>query len=140
MDPFSIFVSVATLLEVGMRVSIELGGVVRTWRNAPPAIFALYNEISDLNVVLDHTRSAGQVVDAKGAKYDTHFLETLEGHLRQARKLLDDLETLVLELKDLSTVKKKYKWVFKNSEASSLQHRLREVRARINELLIAYNV
>lgn len=140
MDPFSIFVSVATLLEVGMRASRELGGVIQTWKGAPPAILALYNEVSDLNIVLDHTRSVGETIDAKGAKYDAKFLEALDDHLYQARKLLTELEILVLSLKDLSSVKKKYKWLFRNTDASGLQHRLREVRARVNELLIAYNV
>jgi Fungal N-terminal domain of STAND proteins len=140
MDPLSIIASALTILEVGTKVSKGLSEIINTWNGAPPAILALYNEISDLNVVLDHVSDAQRTVKANGAKFDTQFLEALDEHLYQARQLLSQLETLVRELKDLSSVKKKYKWLFKNSEATNLQHRIREVRSRINDLLVAYNV
>jgi len=140
MDPLSIVISTLTVLEIGTKVSKGLGQVIHTWKGAPPAIYALYNEISDLNVVLDHIDATQHALAARGTKYDAHFVVALDDHLSQARLLLAELQKLVLELKDLSTVKKKYKWLFRHAEVAQLQHRLRETRGRMGDLLAAYNV
>jgi hypothetical protein len=140
MDPLSVVASVASLLEIGMRVSKELNGVIHTWKTAAPSIIALYNEITDLNVVLDHTRSAQETVQAKGAKYDAAFLEAMNDNLRQCEKVMVELDTLVVELRSMGNLKMKYKWLRKNSVASEMQTQLRDIRVRINELLVAYNV
>jgi hypothetical protein len=142
MDPLSIIVSVATLLDVGMRVSREMNSVIKTWKTATPTIFALHNEISDLNVVLDHMSHTWQTIRANtsGTKYDRNFLAAFEDNLTQAEHLLQKTESFVLELKSLSSLKMKYKWLRKNSVAEELKDQLREVRVRLGELLAAYSV
>jgi DUF971 family protein len=140
MDPFSIFASVTTLLEVGLRASKELNGVIRIWKTAIPVIIALHNEVSDLNIVLDQTRLAEGFVRAKGAKYDVGFLEALEHHIHQAQTVLGEINVLIREIKLQGKYKKKYTWLFKHTLARDLQQNLRDVRLRINELLVTYNV
>lgn len=140
MDPLSIIISTLTVLEIGTKVSKGLGHVIHTWKGAPPAIFALYNELSDLNVVLDRTYEAQQSIDVKGVKYNASFVDALDDHLRQAHTILTQLGRLAHELKELNNLKKKYRWLFKNSEVAHLQRSMRDVRSRIGELLMAYNV
>jgi hypothetical protein len=140
MDPLSITISILTVLEIGTKASKGLHAVISTWKGAPPAIYALYNEVSDLNLVLDHIDAAGHALAAKGTKYDAHFADALDDHLRQARLVLSQLDELARELKELSSVKKKYKWLFRQSEVAHLQHQLRDIRSRMSDLLTAYNV
>lgn len=143
MDPISLIASVATLLEVGMRVSREMDGVIKTWSTATPVIFAIYNEVSDLNVVLDHMSHAWATVrdgpDGE-SKYQQQFLEAFNAGLEQAEALLEQLEKMVVELKGLGSLKRKYQWLKKNTVAAELQGRLRDVRMRLTELLITFNV
>ena len=101
---------------------------------------ALSNEVSDLVVVLDHIYAAQESVRAKGGKHDHQFIVALESNLVQTEELLHQLATLLVELKALSSLKRKYKWQRKQYVAEDLQRRLRMSRLRINELLIAHNV
>jgi hypothetical protein len=40
----------------------------------------------------------------------------------------------------MNSLKRKYQWLKKNSVAADMQTRLRDVRVRLGELLIAFNV
>jgi hypothetical protein len=142
MDPLTIIVSAASLLEVGMKISKEVDGIIKLWTTASPVIYALHNEISDLNVVLDYMSHAWNAVNIKanGAKFDNHFLKAFNAQLEQAEDLLGQLDRLVTELRAASSFKMKLKWMKKNSRAAELQGKLRDVRSRLSELLAAYNV
>jgi hypothetical protein len=147
MDPFSIVAFAATILELGLRVSGQMNGVISTWKTADPVILALANEISDLNLVLHHMSHTWHTVrnnaggGAKGGtEYNESFLAALNDLLSHAERLLQQLEVVVLEVASLSKTRRKFVWLKRHGIAKDLQVRLRGVRTRATELLLAYNV
>jgi hypothetical protein len=140
MDPLSIVASIASVLQFGVSVSTGLGALISTWKNASPAIYALYNEVSDLNVVLDHAHRCQETVALSATPLNAKFLASLSDQLTQARQILGKMEELVNQLVQLGGWKKRWKWLAKTNKATELKYRLRSVRIRINELLVAYNV
>jgi hypothetical protein len=57
----------------------------------------------------------------------------VDGLLREMLVLLDKLSAM-------GDLKKKFRWLRQNKAAAALQGRIREVRMRISELLVTYNV
>jgi len=142
MDPLSIIASAASILELGLKVNKGVHGIVKTWKSASPVLFAIHNEISDLNVVLDHMTNAWMNVHAKAddSKYDAHFLKALHSELDQAERLLGQIDQMVQELRAMSSLRMKFKWLSRNSRVTVTQGMLKDVRMRISELMLAYNV
>jgi len=142
MDPLSIVASAASILELGLKVSKGVNGVITTWRSAAPVIFALHNEVSDLNVVLDHMTHAWTSIHAKSRdnKQDRHFLKAFHLQLDQAEDVLHQINREVQALRAMNSFKMKFKWLSRNSRVAGMQSRLKDVRMRLSELMLAYNV
>ncbi len=142
MDPLSIIASVASILELGLKVSKGVDGIVRTWKTASPVIFAINNEVSDLNVVLDHMSHAWHGIQKNPGvnKYDAHFSEAFNAQLEQAEDILGQVDQLIRELRAMSSFKMKLKWLSRNSRVAEQKNKLKDVRLRLSELLLAYNV
>jgi len=101
----------------------------------------LSNELADIAVVLarlDDTRKTLEA-DASNSPTDVEFLGALNDNLRKAGSLLQELEVLSNKLVVCSTRRKRIRWLLEKSKAAELQASLRDVRLRINELLVARN-
>ncbi|RSM20305.1 hypothetical protein CDV31_000800 [Fusarium ambrosium] len=140
-EPISLIASVAGLLDVSLRSSKALHSLQSQLRNAPNLIQALSNEVEDLKAVLARvedtkkaSKSSGQHVPAI-----TAAMVDLEAQLRKAKVTLSDLDTLTKNLAAEKPTLKRVKWCLKQSRASELQSELKEVRTKINELLVAHN-
>jgi hypothetical protein len=73
-----VVVGIAGAADVGARVSKQLRKIVHRWRNAPSEIYAISNELSDLNVVL---RSTGDALESiKTVPASTELKAALKDH------------------------------------------------------------
>lgn len=137
-DPLSITAAVLGTLDASIRISGKLGDLVQVWKDAPAEIYALYNEISDLSVVLDHARMARKslVFADPGGKVGTD----LGRLLGTAQNTTTTLEELLNEMMALPRFKKRALWVKRKSSIATKKDELREVRSKINDILVAHNM
>ncbi|KAJ3463757.1 hypothetical protein MRS44_008543 [Fusarium solani] len=140
-EPISLIASVAGLLDVSLRSSKALHSLQSQLRNAPNLIRALSNEVEDLKAVLARVEDTAKASKASG-QHVPNIAATvidLEAQLLKAKVILADLETLTKKLAAEKPTLKRIKWCLKQSQASELQTDLKEVRTKINELLVAHN-
>jgi hypothetical protein len=138
-DPISILSGVVSLLDVSRRASSGLLALCRDLKNAPELILALSNEVSDINVVLSRMNDSRMAADS-ASKQNLSFLTTLEYQFDKAKVLLSDLERLLRTLSQEKSRTQRIKWVLRKSNAEELKNQLREVRVKMNETLVSYNV
>lgn len=140
-EPFSLIASVAGLLDVSLRASKVLHGLQSQLKNAPSLIQALSNEVEDLKAVLARVEDTAEASKASGQHVPTIAATRtdLEAQLQKAKVILADLDTLTKKLTAEKPTLKRIKWCLKQSQASELQNGLKEVRTKINELLVAHN-
>lgn len=139
-EAFAIFSAVLSVLDVGTRVSARLGHLIQDWKDAPPLILCLANEMADLKIVLDRIYDAQQSVRNSTALQSVELVASLDSQLQSAQRHFMDLDTLVNEMNRLKSFKRRNKWIRKRSRASTLRTELKAVRIRISELLLAHNV
>jgi hypothetical protein len=141
MDPLSVAAFAVTVLQVGISVSVQINGVITTWKTADAVLLALANEASDLNLVLDHTYRAWQGIAECESQLPAARDETLSGtlasSLEQADTLLRRLQTLILDIGSRPRTRRRYAWLQRHSLTADLQGDLRNVRLRLTELLLA---
>ncbi|KAN0112343.1 hypothetical protein V8E51_005294 [Hyaloscypha variabilis] len=142
MDPFSIFVSAGSLLDMAVRASGALILLYREMKNAPDLILALSNEIADITLVLDRVYDARLTLVTR-RRHDSNssskYLTILDSHLATARIILGKLEQLSTGLHERKRLGKSIRWCLIKPQAEELKHELKNIRARIREVLIAYN-
>jgi len=140
MDPRAATAGFTSTLEYGMSLSFRTNAVIESWRNAPPLMCALHNEISDLVVVLDNTRAAAEtaVLDAKTKSGE--LLNDLERPLVEVFRLLQAVDGLVGELLTARDERQRCKILSKNGRTASFQDRLRDVRITLYNCLLTHNV
>ncbi|KAG6361011.1 hypothetical protein INS49_009230 [Diaporthe citri] len=85
---------VTSALDSSMRLSARTNDVVESWHHAPPLMYALHNEISDLVVVLDNTSAAAEVATSRE---HAKLLDDLGKPLVEARRLLAAVESSVAD-------------------------------------------
>ncbi|RTE76990.1 hypothetical protein BHE90_008552 [Fusarium euwallaceae] len=140
-EPISLIASVAGLLDVSLRSSKALHSLQSQLRNAPNLIQALSNEVEDLKAVLarvEDTTNASKT-SRQHVPVITATTADLEAQLQKAKAVLADLDILTNNLAAEKPTLKRIKWCLKQSRASELQSELKEVRTKINELLVAHN-
>ncbi|KAM6509572.1 hypothetical protein FALCPG4_017224 [Fusarium falciforme] len=140
-ESISLVASVAGLLDVATRAFSALHNLQTQLRNAPDLIRALSNEAADLKAVLARVDDVRKTTEATGLDTPDGVaaLEDLETQLSKAESILADLDALAQKLLAEKMTLKRVKWCLKKSRASELQTRLKEVRLKINELLVAHN-
>ena len=140
-EPISLVASVAGLLDVATRAFSALYNLQTQLRHAPDLIRALSNEAADLKAVLARVDDVRKTTEATGLDTPDGVaaLEDLEAQLSKAESILADLGALAQKLLGERMTLKRVKWCLKKSRASELQTRLKEVRLKINELLVAHN-
>ncbi|UPL04194.1 hypothetical protein LCI18_015128 [Fusarium solani-melongenae] len=140
-EPISLIASVAGLLDVSLRSSKALHSLQSQLKNAPNLIRALSNEVEDIKAVLVRVEDTAKASKAS-PQHATGIAATiidLEAQLLKAKVILADLDTLTKKLAAEKPTLKRIKWCLKQSQASELQTDLKEVRTKINELLVAHN-
>ncbi|KAI0506307.1 hypothetical protein F5B22DRAFT_624390 [Xylaria bambusicola] len=138
-DPFSILAGAAGLADVSVRTSLKLRSLISEFKNAPELILALSNETTEISVVLERVNESRQAVERLGdLQHDTGFLDCLGRELNDARTILTDLEALAAMLSPGKPANKRFRWLRQKKHAVKLKGRLKEVRERINELLVAH--
>ncbi|RSL63229.1 hypothetical protein CEP54_005292 [Fusarium duplospermum] len=140
-EAISLIASVAGLLDVATRAFSALHNLQSQLRNAPDLIRALSNEAADLGAVLARVDDVRKTTEAAGLNTPDGMtaLVDLEAQLLKAKSILADLDALAQKLFGEKMTLKRVKWCLKKSRASELQTRLKEVRLKINELLVAHN-
>ncbi|KAI0424611.1 ankyrin repeat-containing domain protein [Xylaria sp. FL1042] len=127
-EPFSILSATAGLADVSVRTSLKLRSLISEFKNAPALILALSNELTEISVVFERINKSRQVC----------FLDCLGRQLNDARTILTDLEALTAVLSPGKPANKGFRWLRQKKHAAKLKSRLKEVRERINELLVAH--
>lgn len=140
MDPFSVFSSAISVLDIAIRASKALHGLYTELAEAPELILALSNETADISMVLSRVSEARKMLNRLDAPQNTAFLEALDRHILTAKVILSRLDILVTELHRQSGSVKRIKWCLRKNKAFTLKDELRAVRQRINEILITYNM
>ncbi|KAL2682397.1 hypothetical protein Neosp_006848 [[Neocosmospora] mangrovei] len=140
-EPISLIASVAGVLDVSFRSSKALHSWQSQLRNAPNLIRALSNEVEDLKAVLARVEDTAKASKTSGQHVPglPATVADLEAQLQKAKVTLSDLDTLTKKLAAERPTMKKIKWCLKQSKASELQGDLKEIRTKINELLVAHN-
>ncbi|CAM1507507.1 Fc.00g071480.m01.CDS01 [Cosmosporella sp. VM-42] len=140
-EAISLIASVAGLLDIALRSSKALHSLQSHLRNAPDLIRALSNEVADISVVLARVEDMKNASKAAGLNVPNSaaILVDVEVQLRKAKTILIDLDALTKKLAAETPKLKRVKWCLKKSRASDLQSGLKEVRTKINELLVAHS-
>lgn len=138
-EPLSCIVSATALLNYAVHMSGDLRSLLSSLKNAPDLIIALSNEIADITVVLSRVSEVARMEGDISSSQTDHFIALLDSHLDQAKSILEDLNNLSKTLQGTKPSLRRLKWVLKSSNAAELKVKLREVRFRINEILLAYN-
>lgn len=139
-DPFSILAGAAGLADVSVTTSSKLHSLISEFKRAPDLILALSNETAEISVVLERVNESRQVVESVGdAQHDAAFLAALDSQLNSARDILTELESLAVLLSPGKPANQGFRRLRQKKHATKLRSRLKEVRERINELLVAHN-
>ncbi|KAK3386478.1 hypothetical protein B0H63DRAFT_540372 [Podospora didyma] len=139
-DPLSALSGIVSLIDITTRASASLHKLYMELKNAPTLILALANEIADLTVVLDRASGARDTLGRLDPAENAGFVTALSALLDKAKDILSRLEMLSKDLlrQKWSSVKR-VKWSLTQSKATSLKNEVREVRIKMNEILIAHN-
>ncbi|KAK7698297.1 hypothetical protein SLS64_012662 [Diaporthe eres] len=128
---------VTSALDSSMSLSARTNAVITSWHHAPPLMYALNNEISDLVVILDNTSAATEV---DTSKKHAKLLGDLEKPLAEARSLLAAAENLVAELLEARDGKTRGRVLSRGGKTANLKDRLRDVRIALHDCLLLHNV
>ncbi|KAJ3559031.1 hypothetical protein NPX13_g9597 [Xylaria arbuscula] len=140
-DPFSTIAGVAGLTDVAVKTSLRLRSLICDFKNAPVLILALSNEITAISIVLERVKESQKVVASLGdLQHDAAFLTDLDSQLKDAQTILTDLEALAAVLSAGNSTAGRFRWLRKKRDAANMKDKLKLVRERISELLVAHNL
>lgn len=137
MDHRATTAGVTSALDSSMSLSTRTNAVIESWHHAPPLMYALHNEISDLVVVLDSTSAATEV---DTSREHGKLLEDLEKPLAEARRLLARVESLVEELLEAHDGRTRGRVLSRDGKTATFKDRLRDVRIAMHDCLLLHNV
>ena len=127
------------ILNTGAKASVRLRQTFKTWINAPEELLALHNEVEDLRVVINQISIAGTAVEAV-SQQDATFTKALREQIDKAGVYLESLELLLDDISKIKKYKKRYRWVRQEGKVELRKGQFRNVRERIQALLVAHNV
>ncbi|KAK4200931.1 ankyrin repeat-containing domain protein [Triangularia verruculosa] len=138
-DPLSIASGVASLLNVAGRTATCLYEFQQDLKHGPDLILALSNEVSDLILVLDRINEAQETLQMLARQESTGYVSALGTQLDKVREVLSRLEALAASLSKQKRSMQRIKWCLRQNKAAVLKSEVREVRLRINEIMMAHN-
>lgn len=131
---------VTSALELGMSLSNRTDAAIESWHNAPPLIYALHNELSDLVIVLDSARAATETAALDAGKEHDEFLIDLDRPLTEACRLLTTVEALVVELLEARDGRTRGRVLARDDKTATFKDGLRAVRIALHDCLLIHNV
>ncbi|KAF5724586.1 hypothetical protein FMUND_629 [Fusarium mundagurra] len=136
-EAIGLVASVASLLDLALKLSNVLHTLQFQFRNAPYLIQALENETEATRTVL--ARVEDSIHSIETARLGSPgILDDLTTEIGKGAAVLKDLGTFVDSLKNETSTSRRVKWVHKRDKAAELIKELKEVRCRISELQLAY--
>jgi chromosome segregation ATPase len=140
-EAIGLVASVASLLDLALKLSNALHNLQFQVRNAPYLIQALENETEAIRTVLAHVENTIQSTAAArhGRPGSSAILGELETELRRCAAVMKDLSSFINSLKNETFTLQRVKWVRRKENATELMKQLRELRTRISELQLAYS-
>lgn len=140
MDPLSSLASIAGILSVASRTSTSLHDLYDGLKNGPELILALSNEIADLSITLDRVLGARDMIQQLDSVADQSFATQLEAQVEKARYVVTELDTLCQTLSEKKRSSQRVAWLLHQGKAAVMKEQVREVRLRINDMLVAHNM
>ncbi|EWY82916.1 hypothetical protein FOYG_14999 [Fusarium oxysporum NRRL 32931] len=139
-EAIGLVASVASLLDLALKLSNTLHDLQFQVRNAPYLIQALENETEAIRTVLAHVENTIQSTAAArlSGPGSSVLLGDLAIELGKGAAVLKELSTFIDSLKKETSTLRRVKWVHKGERAAELIKELKEVRSRISELQLAY--
>ena len=101
MDPLSITAALVLFLAFSSSCASQFRRVIRDVNHAPDEILALFNKMSDLNILLSDLEVASREIQNSGPRHFGHDVNhTINNQLGKAKVTLVQLQTCASELYD----------------------------------------
>lgn len=140
MDTRAATTGFTSTLEYGINLSVKSNSLIEAWRDTPPLMCALHNEVSDLVVVLDDTHAAAKTAAHDASAKSAELLDDLERPLVEVFRVLQAVDGLVGELLAARDGRHRGRILSRNVRAAGFQGRLRDARVALYNCLLAHNV
>ncbi|KAG4282041.1 fibronectin type 3 and ankyrin repeat domains protein [Fusarium proliferatum] len=139
-EAIGLVASVASLLDLALKLSNALHNLQFQLRNAPYLIQALENETEAVRTVLASVESSihSTATAGLGGAGSPGILGDLTAEIGKGAAVLKELGTFIDSLKNETSTLRRMKWIQKKKKAAELINELKEVRYRISELQLAY--
>ncbi|SCO19456.1 uncharacterized protein FFE2_14318 [Fusarium fujikuroi] len=139
-EAIGLVASVASLLDLALKLSNALHNLQFQFRNAPYLIQALENETEAVRTVLASVESSihSTATAGLGGAGSPRILGDLTAEIGKGAAVLKELGTFIDSLKNETSTLRRVKWIQKKEKAAELIKELKEVRYRISELQLAY--
>ncbi|CAJ0553234.1 Ff.00g117460.m01.CDS01 [Fusarium sp. VM40] len=140
-EAIGVVASVASLLDLALKLSNALHDLQFQIRKAPDLIQSLENETEAIRLVLTHVESTFRTAAAAqlGNSDSAAVISDLEVELGKSEALLKQLGSFIDSLKNETPALQRFKWVRDRAKGVELRSRLKEIRIRIGELQQAYS-
>ena len=136
-DPFSVFASVTSVLDISTRCAKRLYKLIQEFRHAPTELLALSNKVTDLRTVLLEVEGAFTNIASTGASQRSQA--TLKVHLDGVRMKLIELEALIgslsCTLPSGTTVVDNFGWLRSRATVNKLPKSIKDARKNIHLVL-----
>ncbi|RGP58391.1 ankyrin repeat domain-containing protein 44 [Fusarium sporotrichioides] len=140
-EAIGLVASVASLLDLALKLSNALHDLQFQIRKAPDLIQSLENETEAIRLVLTHVESTTRTTAAAqlGNSDSAAIISDLEVELGKSEAVLKQLGSFIDSLKNETPALQRFKWARDRAKGTELRSKLKESRIRIGELQLAYS-
>lgn len=140
-EVIGVVASVASLLDLALKLSNALHDLQFQIRKAPDLIQSLENETEAIRLVLTHVESTFRTATAAqlGNSDSAAIISDLEVELGKSEVVLKQLDSFIDSLKNETPALQRFKWARDRAKGVELRSNLKEIRTRIGELQQAYS-
>jgi ABC-type transporter Mla subunit MlaD len=141
-EAIGLVASIASLLDLALKLSNALHDLQFQIRNAPDLIQSLENETEAIRLVLTHVETTIRTTAAArlGNSDSAAIISDLEVELGKSEAVLKQLGSFIDSLKNETPALQRFKWARDRSKGAELRSKLKELRIRIGELQLAYSM
>ncbi|KAG5661365.1 hypothetical protein KAF25_005487 [Fusarium avenaceum] len=140
-EAIGVVASVASLLDLALKLSNALHDLQFQIRKAPDLIQSLENETEAIRLVLTHVESTFRTAAAAqlGNSDSAAIIGDLEVELGKSEAVLKQLGSFIDSLRNETPALQRFKWARDRAKGVELRSKLKEIRIRIGELQVAYS-
>lgn len=140
-EAIGVVASVASLLDLALKLSNALHDLQFQIRKAPDLIQSLENETEAIRLVLTHVGSTFRTTVAAqlGNSDSAAIIIDLKVELGKSEAVLKQLDSFIDSLKNETPALQRFKWARDRAKGAELRNKLKELRIRIGELQLAYS-